>query len=236
MISNNELKGDPTIGSGGWHIDGHSKFISDQFSFQYIVNAPHYGYGGTQLIDTNKLLELIQQMDEKFYNKLLGLFYKSPFVNWIFRLIYKDNYKDTFVINIHTDRDLFDRFAEMKCEGYEYENDFTNVVIVNASKEYHLNGNDLGRECVVHFLSVKESESILMKFEQFIDTICEKNGLVFVTNYKQGDLLIRDNLSLLHRAHPSSLLDEREIGLRLLWRINVKYHHMPRVIYSPFVK
>lgn len=70
----------------------------------------------------------------------------------------------------------------------------------------------------IRIYSKMERESLLKSIAQYI----EESEFMHVTNYEDGDLLIRDNLVMLHIADPSAQLPVKQIGLRNIWRIALK--------------
>ena len=87
---------------------------------------------------------------------------------------------------------------------------------MQSIKEYESMG-------VLRVYSKAETKEMLNRMRNEI----EESGLVLVTDYENGDLLIRDNLVMLHVADPTAKRPIEEIGYRRIWRISTEGDHVP---------
>ena len=66
----------------------------------------------------------------------------------------------------------------------------------------------------------QETRAMLDKIGAFIE-MCKERKLMYAHQYEKGDLLISDNLAVLHEAVPSTQLKPQDIGLRIMDRISI---------------
>ena len=56
---------------------------------------------------------------------------------------------------------------------------------------------------------------------------CIDNGLIYKHEWNYGDLIITDNLGLIHEADKSTQYSLNKIGLRVMQRISIEGLHVP---------
>jgi len=66
---------------------------------------------------------------------------------------------------------------------------------------------------------IYDAQETQKMFKEIHDLIDQNKNYIHVPNFEKGDLLIRDNLSLLHKSHPSAQISHDKIGLRRIWRV-----------------
>eukprot|EP01083_Nonionella_stella_P021530 59695_1 len=74
VLSNDPTKGHTLTGAQGWHVDGSNKLSPDGIVFQYVMAAPNKGYGGTQFISSEAMIELMKNTNKELYNRLNRLY------------------------------------------------------------------------------------------------------------------------------------------------------------------
>ena len=220
VLSNDKEKGKTTTGAKGWHIDGTSEYKPNSICFQHIRSVPNNGNGGTQLISSKYLLKLIKKININLYNKLNGLY-----------MIAKGHYIHP-VIAIHpiTNNEYFIIHTA-------YTQQFIQIIDINNIKyiEQEINGKYVNKQFIDKYINDKrfkfytkeETIKLLDVIISFIEHEARENELIYITKYEKGDLLIRDNLGLIHKSHPSAQQSPDEVGLRVLWRLTLQGKYLP---------
>ena len=112
-----------------------------------------------------------------------------------------------------------DAIAEFDALCYENENAFF-VRGHNGEAALPWDGHDDRFK----LLSRKETRSVVDAVRDFVDTEWTEQGIVYDVAEEKGDLLIRDNLAVLHRGPPrrEKLESVEEVGVRIMWRITTE--------------
>eukprot|EP01084_Bolivina_argentea_P294693 507143_1 len=220
VLSNDASQGKTTTGAKGWHLDGTSKPKPDGICLQYIMKAANKGYGGTQIISSVAMIELMKRENIELYNRLNRLYMgaRRPYIHPVIgrHPITKYEY-----LCIHT---AYTRsFIEIKDESiFEMDELLKDEYIDDVFIEKYKNDDRIKK-----IYSAKETRDLVAVINEFIENECRDNGLIFVTDYEKGDLLIRDNWALLHRSHPSAQMMPEKVGLRVMWRLTIAGEYLP---------
>eukprot|EP01084_Bolivina_argentea_P307070 530693_1 len=70
------------------------------------------------------------------------------------------------------------------------------------------------------YYSEEQKQTIMDEINLFFKN-CELKDLVYSHEYEKGDLIITDNLAVLHMAHESTQFPTEQIGLRIMDRISI---------------
>jgi alpha-ketoglutarate-dependent taurine dioxygenase len=200
VFSNNERIGTSTTGSHAWHIDGVYAHKPNKMSFQYILECPK-DLAGTQFFPSKKI---IQNLDKKYHN-----YWVTTGQNIIHPLIAK--HPTTGENYLVCTRTIINNIVEFK------NNDVTGINM------YDFNMDD-NMDKIKRVYGERETQRLLNE----IDNIIDKNQeLIYVTSFEKGDLLIRDNLPMMHRSHPTAQINFKKIGLRKMWRVVIEGDSKP---------
>ena len=211
-LTNNGSHSARITGSEGWHLDGTMHPKPNSICLNYVQHAPRIGTGGTKLIKSKHLLREIKQMDPKMYDVWKRLFFytrgaslhpviaRHPVTGHDYMCIHTA-YAQQFieVLNVSVMVAINERF-----KGQSFYSD----EIKSAIRLW-------GKENVIRLWGKDKTTQFLREMERHI----EQSSWMHVTSYERGDLLIRDNLALLHIAHPTAREPVEDIGLRKIWRI-----------------
>lgn len=189
VFSNNENIGTSKTGSHAWHIDGVYSKIPNKLSFQYIIQCPK-GLAGTQFFPSDKIVKELGGEYEKYW-VMTGKKIVHP-------LIAKHPVTDEKCI-VCT-RTIIEGIVEFK-------DNVKRVDTFNIGKDMHK---------IKRIYTIRETQNILRKIDKIIET---NEDLIYVTDFEPGDLLVRDNMSMMHRSHPTAQIDHKKIGLRKMWRV-----------------
>eukprot|EP01084_Bolivina_argentea_P294694 507145_1 len=224
VLSNDPTKGHTLTGAQGWHVDGSNKLSPDGIVFQYVMAAPNKGYGGTQFISSEAMIELMKNTNKELYNRLNRLYMaarNSVKPARIHPLIGKHPITNKEYMVIHTA--FTKQFIQVKDESMiEIDKLFLGQRVDDIFIETYQNDNRIEK-----IYSKEETQDLLAVILEFIEKDCRENGLIFVTDYDKGDLLIRDNWAMLHTSHPSAHFDVKEVGLRVIWRLTTDGKFIP---------
>ena len=233
-ISNDPDHNNTFVGSFGWHIDGPFS-EPNHVVLQHTVSHPIEGYGGTLLVSSQKLLQFLAEHDSALWEKLNRLYMLIPEHSlgagkWqhISPIIARHPVTGKEYIGIHTGNiPRKTRIVEVLDEDDIPEFDALCIENENAFFSQRHGGDSLpwnGQDQRFKLLSAKETRKVVEAVGEFIDTKWTKNGVIYDVPEEEGDLLIRDNLALLHRGpmRREKLEPVEEVGLRIVWRITTE--------------
>eukprot|EP01084_Bolivina_argentea_P199606 341513_1 len=197
-----------------WHIDGTYLAKPSNIVLQHIVNVPNFGYGATELLSSNSALKLLKETKPNLYHQWNKLYMVST-TGCIHPIIAKHPITNKECIILLTHLPFITQVIQVLDEKmlFEVNNDFKGKCIPQLPYYNKLHDTRL------KLWTKDERQTLLQEIEDFIELDCRNNNLVYNTQYESGDLLIRDNLAVLHRGHPSVYQSVDEIGLRVLWRL-----------------
>lgn len=219
-LTNNGTKSARTTGSGGWHIDGTMHKMPNEFCLMYVQHAPNPGSGGTQLVHSPPFLDRIQSDQPDLYALWNRLFFFTRGFT-VHPVIAQHPITNRHYMAIHT----------------AFTQQFIEVLDSTKMKEVHnaLNGRyfysgdmmlkvaGYEKAGIIRLHSQSSTKTMLERIRKEI----EESEFRHVTEYENGDLLIRDNLALLHIADPSARRTVEEIGYRNIWRVALEGTHIP---------
>ena len=104
-------------------------------------------------------------------------------------------------------------FLEVE-KGYQDKIDFSKIDLNTIIEKY------CNQDKIVKIYDQIQTQCVLKSIALFIEK-CKKQGLMYKHDYKKGDLLISDNLAVLHEAVPSTQDSIQKIGLRVMHRVSV---------------
>ena len=211
-VSNDEQKGCLNVGRTGWHIDGTFLENPYRYSMMHIVSVPKAGYGQTAFISSASAVDQVLD-SQKELKEIKDLFHRLFMVGTspnyaLHRMIYKHPVTNRNTMLIH---------LGMTSTFLEINKKYQDLGIEEILK-LHEKSNKNGQ--VLKVYDQLETKEVLGKIEDFIQ-ICKRKGLMYKHEYEAGDLLISDNLAVIHEAVPSTQFKPEQIGLRIMDRISI---------------
>ena len=218
MLTNNGSIGQKITGSEGWHIDGTMHSKPNSFCLMYVQNAPNINTGGTRFMHTTYFLDEMQSKNPATYELWNRLFFCTagnslhpvvalhPITNKHHMIMHTSYTKQVIeVMDISMMKQINDEFKGKS---------FYSPAIRALMRAYNETNT-------IRIYSAAERKELLKSMTKYI----EESEFMHVTSYEDGDLLIRDNLVMIHIADPSARLPVEQIGLRNIWRIALKGVH-----------
>eukprot|EP01084_Bolivina_argentea_P093521 168193_1 len=218
-VSNDSQKGCLNVGRTGWHIDGSFWVKPYNYSMMHIICVPKSGFGQTAFISSSAAIDNVLNKCKEL-NGLKILFNKLYMVGTsghyaIHPIIYKHpiTQKNTMLIHLG----MTATFIEVN-DKYAHLN-------IDKVLQLHNQLNDDNNE-ILKVYNQTETQNMLKEIELFIEK-CKENNLMYKHEYEKGDLLMSDNLAMLHEAVPSTQFGTKQIGLRIMDRITVGADYIP---------
>eukprot|EP01083_Nonionella_stella_P143762 447468_1 len=218
-VSNDRQKGCLNVGRTGWHIDG--TFLKEPYNYcmMHIISVPKEGFGETAFISSSSAIDhvLDKNKEWKEFKRLLDrLYFVGTSPNYaIHPMIYTHPATQRPTILMHLG--MTSTFIEVD-EKYAYLN-------IDTVLKLHKQKKDDDDE-VLKVYNREETEHMLEEIGLFIEK-CKEDHLMYKHQYEEGDLLISDNLAVIHEAVPSTQFNTNQIGLRIMDRITIGGVHVP---------
>eukprot|EP00484_Ammonia_sp_Unknown_P030160 CAMPEP_0197028602 /NCGR_PEP_ID=MMETSP1384-20130603/8249_1 /TAXON_ID=29189 /ORGANISM="Ammonia sp." /LENGTH=334 /DNA_ID=CAMNT_0042457625 /DNA_START=98 /DNA_END=1102 /DNA_ORIENTATION=+ len=212
-VSNDGKHGCLNVGRTGWHIDGTFLSRPYTYSMMHIVSVPKRGFGQTAFISTSNAIEHVLHKEKQF-EALRAVLHRLYFVgtspNYVVHpVIYTHPVSKLQTMLVHLG--MTSTFIEVH-EKYKEEN-IEELLKWHAHKVQH-------QEERLKVYNETETQRMLLQLAEFI-AYCEKQGLCYQHEYEKGDLLISDNLAVIHQAVASTQFKPSQIGLRIMDRISI---------------
>jgi len=217
-VSNDAKKGCLNVGRTGWHLDGSFLPKPYNFSMMHIISAPKPGYGQTAFISSRLAVEQVLQKHSQL-EELNGVLHRLYFVGT------SPNHAIHPVIYPHpvTKKPTMLLHLGMTSAFIEVYDAFKHLAIDEAIKLHQQKDGD---KKVLKVYDSAQTQQMLNKLASFID-ICKQNGLMYEHQYETGDLLISDNMAVIHEAVKSTQYKPEQIGLRIMDRISIGDFYKP---------
>ena len=179
----------------------------------HIISVPKSGFGQTAFISSSLAIdEILNHENNRELKVLLNkLYFIGTSPNYaIHPVIYKHpvTQKQTMLIHLG-----------MTSSFIEINDKYKHLNIQQAVKLYQQTDEE-NKGDILKIYTTQETQSILDKIQQFIEK-CKEKDLMYKHEYCKGDLIITDNLALLHEAVPSTQFKVNQIGLRIMDRISI---------------